>query len=182
MKSRNVARYTPLRISVYSLQTKLYCCFVAPDGSIAPLDGPQRDFSFSRVLRCLVFQSRCGPIEHGCASPHSTPKLRMGMPCAVSWCPVVMSCSRAVTHPPQEAVISFSIGHSGVSARLRGRRPLFTDKWSSLSPPLTFSIVGANGWCAVWLIGGESHIGRWRFTNANAKLLSIHYSQSMPTQ
>lgn len=77
---------------------------------------------------------------------------------------------------PQEAIISFSIRHSGVSARLRGRRPLFADKWSSLSPPLTFFILRANGWYAVWLIGGESHIGRWRFTNANSELLCIRYS------
>lgn len=82
----------------------------------------------------------------------------------------------------QEAIISFSIRHSGASAWLRGRRPLFAGKWSSLSPPLTFFILGANGWYAVWLIEGESHIGRWRFTNANSKLLCIHYSQSMPTQ
>ena len=86
------------------------------------------------------------------------------------------------TDPPKKLMISFSIRHSGVSAWLRGRRPLFADKRSSLSPPLTFSIVGANGWCAVCLIGGESHIGRWRSTNANSKLLCIHYSQPKPTQ
>lgn len=67
--------------------------------SVAELGGPQEILS-SLVLRRLVFQSRWGPIEHGCASPHSVPNPKMRTSCAVSWSPGLMSCSRALTDTP----------------------------------------------------------------------------------
>lgn len=164
-----------MRMSEYTPQNKPYHCFIH-------LISHQESFPL-RILRRLVFQSCHGPIEQSCASPRSMPNLRKGMPCAISWSPVLMKCFAELTSPPpRKAIISFSITHSGVSARLRGRQPLFADKWSSQSPPLPFFILGANGWYVVWLIGGESHIGCWRFTNANSKLLCIHYSQSVLAQ
>lgn len=74
---------------------------------------------FLNSLREISFEciETFGLIERGCAPPHSTPNPRMGTPCALSWSPVVMSCSRALTDPPQEATISFP---SGIQVCLHG--------------------------------------------------------------
>lgn len=100
--SRTVPYASPMRISVYFPHQTVPLFY--PYGAILHCRTWQssRDFTL-RVLRHLVFQRRRSPIEHGCASPHSTPNLRMGAPCAVSWSPVVMSCSRAHTDPPQRS-------------------------------------------------------------------------------
>lgn len=74
----------------------------APHKQTLPLFYPpglsSRDFPFKSIE---MFQSRRGPIEHGCASPHSVPNLRMGMPCAVSCSPVLMRCSGGLEGPHQ---------------------------------------------------------------------------------
>lgn len=86
--------YTPALYHNVSPRGEFLC---APHKQTLPLFYPpglsSRDFPFKSIE---MFQSRRGPIEHGCASPHSVPNLRMGMPCAVSCSPVLMRCSRGL--------------------------------------------------------------------------------------
>lgn len=79
---------------------------------------------------------------------------------------------RSPVHP-KDTIISFSIRHSGVSAWLRGRRPLFPDKWTSPFPPLTFSILDGMwfGWLEVRAI---SVAGNSLMQTANYCIFAIH--------
>lgn len=75
----------------------------------------------------------------------------------------------------KEDIISFTAGHSRCASTAPREAAIvaLTSGVLSLPHPTPHPTLlrsrGANGWYAVWLIGGESHIGRWRSTNANSK-------------
>lgn len=74
----------------------------------------------------------------------------------------------------KEDIISFTAGHSRCASTAPREAAIVALTSGVLSlyrtpHPTLLHSRGSNGWYAVWLIGGESHIGRWRSTNANSK-------------
>lgn len=95
------------------------------------LTGTERSFHQGYWDVCFS-KSRCDPTGHTtlCTKPENWDAIRSFM---VPTGDGLFWCAHRST---QEAIISFSIRHSGVSAWLRGGRPLFVDKSGpSVAPP-----------------------------------------------